>query len=98
MKSKISEIAQKIKPLLIEYRVEKAALFGSFARGEGTNQSDIDILVKTPRSLGLFGFIKLNQQLAKKLGKSVDLVEYSTIKNSIKESILAQQIILYEKQ
>ena len=43
---KLEEIKTKIIPILRRYDVEKAALFGSYVKGEEREDSDIDILVK----------------------------------------------------
>jgi len=85
-------IAKKINPILKKQGVTKAAVFGSFARGENSKKSDVDLLIKFPKNKTLFDFISLKQDLEKKLGKKVDLVEYSTIKPRLKKPILKNQV------
>lgn len=64
------------------FGVEKIALFGSFARGEATEDSDIDIVVSLSKPLG-FAFIELADYLEEKLGRKVDLVTATTLEMGI---------------
>ena len=90
----------KIIPILKKYGVIRASLFGSVARGEDTDKSDIDILIELPKNLsGLdyFGLkMDLREDLEKKLKRKVDLVEYDYIKSSLKKYILPEQQIIYK--
>ena len=81
-KQEIIHILKKQLPYLQEkYGVQRIAIYGSFAKGGETKKSDIDILVKLMRPLGL-EFIELAYHLEKKLKKKVDLVTFSTLKRS----------------
>lgn len=55
-----------------KFNVEQIGLFGSYARGEATEESDIDILVKMPPKL--FDMVSLKQQIEDDLNKKVDLI------------------------
>ena len=79
MRYSIQNIKQKICPVLKEYGVVKAGIFGSYAIGKTHKQSDIDLLVEIKQKSGLIEFIKLKLELEKKTGKKVDLVEYKSI-------------------
>jgi len=68
--------------------VTKAALFGSYARGDNTPDSDIDILVDLPRGKSLFDLAGLQIDLEEKLQKKVDVVTYRSICPHLKNSIL----------
>jgi len=81
-------------PIMREYGVKKAALFGSFVRREMKKNSDIDVLVEIGADISLLDFIELKQKLEETLGKKVDLVEYDTLKPFIKENILKEQVVL----
>jgi predicted nucleotidyltransferase len=61
-----AELAQR-------YGVQKIALFGSYARGEQTPQSDLDLLVHLEKPIG-FGFFELWDYLESILGIKVDLL------------------------
>jgi len=62
-----------------DYPIHRLALFGSFARGEATEDSDVDVLVEVEPSIGL-RFITLAEQLETLLGRQVDLVSRRAIK------------------
>jgi len=81
-------------PIMQEYGVKKAALFGSFVRREMKKNSDIDVLVEIEADISLLDFIELKQKLEETLGRKVDLVEYNTLKPLIKENILKEQVVL----
>lgn len=83
----------KIISILLKYGVKKAALFGSYARGEHDEKSDIDILIDPPPQMGLT-FIDLQHNLEDILHKKVDLVSYNGISKYLKKYILAGQIPL----
>jgi uncharacterized protein len=64
-----------------KYGVERMALYGSFARSEQAEKSDVDLLVELARPLG-FEFVELADYLEKVLGRKVDLATFSTFHRS----------------
>jgi hypothetical protein len=92
-KEQIIEKIDKNLPFLKEkYNVKEMGLFGSVARGEEENSSDIDILVEFSSPIGFFDFIRLEDFLSGILGKKVDLVSKKAIKPIIKNDILEETI------
>jgi predicted nucleotidyltransferase len=87
----LEDIKQKALPVLKQANVTKAALFGSYVRGDNTKDSDIDILVELPESATLFELGGLKIDLETTLQKKVDVVPYKSIYPLIKESILNNQ-------
>ena len=71
---------------LKKYGVKSIAVFGSVARNEATEGSDIDILVEFGQSVGLFEFVRIKTRLEKILNRPVDLVTPETLRNSIDTS------------
>ena len=69
---------RKIVSILKKNGVTKAAIFGSYARGDAKKNSDIDILIKPPTGIGL-GFVGIKLELEEKLGRKVDLLTYNSI-------------------
>jgi len=89
---KIDEIKRKILPILKRYNVKRAGIFGSIARREENQESDVDILVEIEGRMSLLDFAGLKLELEEALGKRIDLGEYSTIKPIIKEQILSEEV------
>ena len=87
----VEQISQATRPILERYGVRRAALFGSAARGQMTDQSDIDILVQIDSDISLLDFVGLKLELEEALGRRVDLVKFDMIKPPLKERILADQ-------
>ena len=69
-----------------EFPLRRLALFGSWARGEQTATSDIDILVEVDPSIGL-RFVTLADQLEVMLGHKVDLVSHRAIRAQMWDAI-----------
>ncbi len=94
----LQDIRHRAVPILRRYGVRKAAVFGSFARGEERKKSDVDMLVDVPRGADLFLFSGLKQDLENGLGRDVDLVTYNSINYLIRARVLAEQVQIYEKR
>ena len=99
MKESILKLKKKIVPILKRYGVKRAAIFGSFVRGKAKKSSDIDILVEIETDISLLDFVGLKLEIEEALGKKIDLVEYNTLKPSIREEILKEQVpILWKRK
>ena len=90
----IEQIKSEILPILLQYGVSKAALFGSIVKQQMRSDSDIDILVQIDKDISLLDFVGLKIDLEDKLKRNVDVVEYDTIKPVIREEILREQRII----
>lgn len=88
----IEKIKQKIIPVLKKYRVTRAGIFGSFARGEQKKSSDVDILIEIGDWADLIEFAGLKLNLQEAIKRKVDLVEYACIRKEIKKNILNEEI------
>lgn len=89
-KEKIIEICQRND-------IEFCAVFGSFARGEATETSDVDLLVRFSKPIGLFGFVGVQQELEEALGRKIDLATDKMIGKYIRESVFKDLKIIYDK-
>lgn len=90
-KALLEKIKNEILPILQKADVTKAALFGSYVRGDSTKESDIDILVDLPKHATLIDLVGIKQDIEEKLNKKVDVVEYDGIDPLLKNSILNNQ-------
>ncbi len=75
--------------------MDYAGVFGSFARGEEKPESDIDILVRFNKPIGLFDFIGLEQELSGNLKRKVDLVTENALSPYIKDSVMRDLRVFY---
>jgi predicted nucleotidyltransferase len=87
----IEEIKSKIMPLLVGYEVEKAAVFGSAARGDDTTESDIDLLVEFKGEKSLLDLAGLKLDLEELLHRKVDILTYDSLHPLLREGILSEQ-------
>ena len=79
------------------YQVRELAVFGSAARGGARADSDIDLLVEflPGAHIGLMDYAGLMLDLAKLLGRKVDLVSKNGLKPLIRASVLGEMRLLY---
>ncbi len=85
-------LKEQQKTLAERYNVERLSLFGSVARGEARDDSDVDLLVEFSRPVGLLQFIELQQWLEALLGCKVDLGTPRSLKTAIKDQVLREAI------
>ena len=95
----VEQIKEKTIPILRNYPVDKAILFGSYAKGEATNKSDIDLYIDTNGELRGLDFVGLLEILVDALGADIDLIDKSHIEP---DSLIIQEIedggmVIYEK-
>ena len=76
------ELREIIKPIAEKYSIPAVYLFGSYARGEATDESDVDILVQIHGSI-IHGFMigGLYNDLCEAIGKKVDMVTVDTLED-----------------
>ena len=92
-------IQQTIADYFKTQPVLKAWLFGSFARGEETPQSDVDILIVPDRSgkpFTLFTLGGMYMDLKELLGREIDLVEEGSLRPYAAESANRDKKLIYE--
>jgi predicted nucleotidyltransferase len=76
------------------FSVKDLYLFGSYAREEAGDESDMDILVdfEPGAEIGLFAFARLRRRLSELLGKEVDLVTRDAIRAEMRDEILREAV------
>ncbi len=89
----VQKIAKLSIPILKKNGVIKAGIFGSYARGDAKQKSDIDMLIKFKGSTkSLLDLIKLEDELKQNLNKEVDVITYRSINKLIKKNILNEEV------
>ena len=87
-----------LQELCRQYGISYLGLFGSYARGEATPESDVDFLVKfkkESRPKGLFGYADVGNKFADLLGKEIDLVETRLVREEFKPFIYSSLKTIY---
>lgn len=75
----IEEIKERVKPIADKYNVEEIYLFGSYARNEANQDSDLDFLVFGGENFKLTMIFALAEELREILNKKVDVFEISEV-------------------
>ncbi|MHA1877870.1 MAG: type VII toxin-antitoxin system MntA family adenylyltransferase antitoxin [Promethearchaeota archaeon] len=92
------DLIKEIKGVLVEvlkkYEVKRAALFGSFVKGEATKDSDIDLLIEFEGRKSLLDLVGLKLELQELLGREVDIITYKSLHPLLKERILSEQEVV----
>ena len=92
-------LTQQIAEYFKTQPVNRVWLFGSYARGEETPESDVDILVAFDHSkpIGLFAYARMWRELEERLGTKVDLVEEGTLRPAAEQTANRDKIMIYER-
>lgn len=95
----IKELKNIISKILSDFSVEKAILFGSYAKGEADCNSDIDLVIDSNDTIQGIEFYKVLGYLQEGLGKEVDLIDQVEIINNgeIDREIKKTGMVIYEK-
>ncbi|MCD8068161.1 MAG: nucleotidyltransferase domain-containing protein [Lachnospiraceae bacterium] len=102
----VDEIRNRVTPVAQKYQLKAVYLFGSYARNEATENSDVDILVDRQGSVihGMFEMGGLYNDLKESMGKEIDLVTTQTLeqKSTLErtpwfvDNLKAEMVKLYE--
>jgi len=96
----LNEIILKCKSVLQkEDRIEKAWIFGSYARQNQKPESDLDIMIKIKEGekFSLFDFAEIQFQLEDVLGLAVDIVEEDALSHFVQEVVIEERKLIYER-
>jgi len=89
---KINSIKAKALPILKEEGISRSSVFGSYARGEETKNSNLDILVEMPKGKSLLDLVDLEIRLQEALGTKVDLLTYNSVHPLLKKYIQKDEV------
>ncbi|MBG0858406.1 MAG: nucleotidyltransferase domain-containing protein [Bacteroidales bacterium] len=93
-------IINKISRYFDTQPIERAWLFGSYARSEEDAKSDIDILVNfiPNEKVTLFKYVHIVNDLQALTGKRIDLVEDGQLKKFAERSVEKEKVLIYERK
>lgn len=86
----------KLVELCRQNDVRQVGVFGSVARGEANEQSDIDLMVSFSKRVSLLRMVALERQLSDALGRKVDLLTEAAISPYLRERVMRDLQVLYE--
>lgn len=93
----IATIRTAIIPIAQYYGVRRLYLFGSYAKGNANENSDIDLLVEKGKPMSLLKLSGMRQMVEDALNLSVDLVTTTGIEEEFQKEIAGTEILLYEE-
>ena len=93
-KSKLEKIKKTVTPILKKHDVVRASVFGSFARGDETPKSDIDMMVEFAGRKSLLDLVGLQFDLEDKVGRKFDISTYKSINHLVRDQVYKEQVVI----
>ena len=97
MRYTISEIKARTIPIAKAYGIGKMSLFGSYARGEAEDDSDIDLYIERGRLKNLLQYFAFIDELESVLNCHVDVVTTGIEDKQFLSSIMKEGVLIYEE-
>ena len=91
----LDEIKAIIAPIAKKYNLNEVYLFGSYARGEATEKSDIDFVMNFSDTITLFTYAEIIEELEELFGKKVDVVSHNSASPRLLYQIIDEEILMY---
>ncbi|KJU87133.1 nucleotidyltransferase [Candidatus Magnetobacterium bavaricum] len=92
--SVIQVLSSVAEESLMRYNARILGIFGSVARGDDTDNSDIDVLVDFTEKADLFDFVGLAIFLEEKFNRNVDVVPSDNIRSEIRDAVMKDAIYI----
>ncbi|MCD7750650.1 MAG: nucleotidyltransferase domain-containing protein [Lachnospiraceae bacterium] len=91
----IDELKKIVNPIAQKYNVSRVYLFGSFARGDYNEQSDIDLRIDKGAMKGMFALCGFYTDLSEALDRKVDVLTTGSLEESFLQKIQKDEVMLY---
>ncbi|MBU4300377.1 MAG: nucleotidyltransferase family protein [Nanoarchaeota archaeon] len=88
-------VIKKLVYSLSRRGAKRIRIFGSYARGEQTPKSDIDVLVEFRDRKSLLDFVRIEREVSEEVGKKVDLLTENAISPYLKDRIKKEAEVIY---
>lgn len=92
----LEEIREKATPIARKYGVKRLGIFGSYARGEAKDDSDLDFLIDEGKMRGLIQYFGFVYDLEDAFGCHVDVVMDGIEDRDFLNAIRQDEVVLYE--
>ena len=90
--------AIKLQKACKKYDVTFLGVFGSYARDDWTEKSDLDIVVRFSKRKSLLNLIGIEMELSERLGIKVDLLTEKSISPYLKDRIMRELKVIYDEK
>lgn len=94
----IDEIKNIVAPIAKQYGVERVYLFGSYARGQANETSDLDFRIDRGTLRGLFALGGLYADLEERFDKDLDLITTGSLDQKFLKRIANEEVLIYANQ
>lgn len=94
MGRRVSEHRAEVLEILERHGVQNAKVFGSVARGDDRDDSDVDLLVELPHNTGLLSIARIEAELEAILETTVDLVSVKVLKPAVRSRVERELVAL----
>ena len=91
-----NNLFKKLSTILEKHGAKKISIFGSYARGEETKTSDLDVIVEFYNKKSLFDIVGIEQELSEALGIKVDLLTEKSISPYLIDRIKKESVVIHE--
>ena len=90
-----SAVTKRLVSSLAKHGAKRIRIFGSYARGEATRKSDIDVLVDFSRKKSLLEFVRIEREVSEEIGVKVDLLTEKAISPYLTDRIKKECVVVY---
>lgn len=96
---RLDTIKERLRPIFESYPINKAVLFGSYAKGVATPESDLDIILSCDSSMRGIQFYAVKGKIERTLQKDVDVFAESDLRKGtpIYDNIMKEGVSIYER-
>ena len=88
---------ETLEELCDRHGITRVRLFGSFGRGDSDETSDIDLLVDFESRKSLMDLVRIEREFADKFGREVDLLREPALSPYLRDRILSEARVVYER-
>ena len=81
----------------LKHHAKRIILFGSYARGDYTEQSDIDLIVEFRDRKTLLDLVRIEREISERIGKKVQILTPNSINKRLRDRILSEAVVIYEE-
>ena len=94
----ITDIQSLVQPIAMLYGVERVSLFCSYARGDATLTSDIDLYINKGAIRGYFRLAGFHRDIEEALGMPVDILTTGALDEEFLSRIAKEEVLIYERE